>query len=58
MRVVEGAMNERKEMLQMFARGDLRHHAAEWLMSLDLRRDVIDAHRAVAIEQRDGCLVA
>ena len=58
LRVVERARDQRKEMLQMFARGDLRHDAAERLMPLDLRGDEIHAHTAVALEQRDRGFIA
>src|ERR1051325_628655 len=45
-------------MLQVLARCDLRHHAAERLVPLDLRGDEIDAHAAVALEQRDRGFIA
>jgi len=41
----------------MGAGGDLRHHAAERLVPLDLRGDEIDAHAAVALEESDGGFV-
>src|SRR6266446_1884782 len=49
-RFVERAADQRKEMLQMFARRDLRNDAAEGAMALDLRGNQIDADRAVAVE--------
>ena len=58
LRIVERAMNERKKMLQMFARRDFRDHAAERLMTLDLRCDVIDAHRSIALDKRHRRFVA
>src|SRR5436305_10490694 len=45
-------------MLQMLARRDLRHDAAERLMAFDLRGDEIDAHAAVRVEDGDGGFVA
>src|SRR5258708_35186629 len=45
--------HERKEMLQGFTRRDLRHHATERLMTVDLGRDEVHAHASIAIEERD-----
>ena len=56
--VGERAVHERKEVLQMLARRDLRHHAAERLMALDLRRDVVHAHAAVVVHEGHGRLIA
>jgi hypothetical protein len=41
-------------VLQMLARGDLRHDPAERLVTLDLRGDEVHAHVSVALEQRHG----
>src|ERR1043166_227642 len=57
-RVAERTVHERKEMLQMLARGDLRYDAAERLVPLDLRGDEVHAHAAVVAEERDRGLVA
>src|ERR1044071_726310 len=52
-RVAERARNERKKMLEMLARRDLRHDAAERLMPLDLRRNQIHTHVSIALQESD-----
>ena len=58
LRVVESACDERKQMLQMLPRGDLRNHAAERAVPLDLRGDQIDPHRAGVVQHGDRRFVA
>ena len=52
------ALGFERQMLQELTRRDLRHDAAERLMTLDLRRDEIHAHHAVALEKRNGGFIA
>ena len=54
----EGTLDEGKEMLEMLARGDLRHHPAERLVPLDLRGNQVDADVPVALEQSDRRFIA
>src|SRR5438105_8439883 len=56
--VMQRALHQGKEMLQMFPRRDFRNDTTERLMAFDLRGDEVDAHRSIALEQSDGCLIA
>jgi len=42
----------------MLSRSDLGHHTAVFGMRLDLTREQMNLHRAVAIQHRNGGLVA
>src|SRR5206468_2790567 len=54
----EGARQERRQVRQVRAGGDLRHHAPVELVRGELRRDEGREDAPVAVEERDGGLVA
>jgi len=54
----ERLLEQGVQRLDVGARGDLRDHAAEPLVQVDLRGDQVRADREAVFEHRDGRLVA